>query len=91
VRSAPTALVTEYAKEMAPEKEMENATAIEAIVEKIAISVQKDFMNLLRMKTNFFVLSATCLARVLVLAQDHENVRIVRKGGLKRMMKDVLM
>lgn len=70
------------AKEQALEKEMVNASVIKAMKEMIVLNVQLDFMNLIKMKINYFVLNVIMPVMDPVKDQDQKIVKNVQKDGI---------
>lgn len=63
------------------EKEMVDAYAIKAMMDIIVHNAQADFMNPIKMRINYFVLSVMLLVMALVKVQDQKIVRNVWKDG----------
>lgn len=69
-------------KEQVLGKEMVDVSVIKAMKEIIVLNVQMDFMNLTKMKINYFVLIVMLLVMDLVKDQDQKIVKNVQKDGI---------
>lgn len=69
-------------KEQVLGKEMVDVSVIRAMKEIIVLNVQMDFMNLTKMKINYFVLIVMLLVMDLAKDQDQKIVKNVQKDGI---------